>query len=56
MVTGKKVEYRKPLDTKVIDVEEDDFFDPDATIDAALRAIKFLSTTQIEEEKKKKKK
>lgn len=56
MITGKRLEYRKPIDPNVIDVAEDDFTDPDATIDAALRVIKFLSTTPGEPDKKKKKK
>lgn len=52
----KKVEYRRTSNAKVVDVDEDDFFYPEATIDAALRAIQFLLTTPSELGKKKKKK
>ncbi len=56
MASEKRIGYRKVLEAKIIDVEDEAAVDPDAIIDAALRAIELLTVTSVESEKKKKEK
>ena len=56
MASEKRIGYRKVLEAKSIDVEDEAAVDPDAIIDAALRAIESRTVTSVESEKNKKEK